>query len=83
MHIVHIGLNKFTNDRSNLWSVLFVSSILTMHETEAEFGTREEENVVGIWGFGLIIIIFGVITFLYYLRYVDITRSFYCLHWMS
>lgn len=47
-----------------------------MHEAEAEFGIREDESVVGIWSFGLIIIIFGVITFLYYLRYVDITRSF-------
>lgn len=50
-----------------------------MHETEAEFGTREEENVVGIWGLGLIIIVLGAFAILYYLRYVHITRSFYWL----
>lgn len=41
-----------------------------MHETNAEFGTRDEENVVGIWAFGLIIIVLGGFAILYYLRYV-------------
>lgn len=40
-----------------------------MHETNAEFGARDEENV-GIWAFGLIIIVLGGFAILYYLRYV-------------
>lgn len=41
-----------------------------MHETNAEFETRDEENVVGIWAFGLIFIVLGGFAILYYLRYV-------------
>lgn len=45
-----------------------------MHETIGEFETKDEENVVGIWAFGLITIVLGGIAILYYLRYVDVTR---------
>lgn len=41
-----------------------------MHETNAEFGPREEENIFDVWIFGVIFIVLGVIAILYYLRYV-------------
>lgn len=51
-----------------------------MHETNAEFGTREEENVLGIWAFGLIFIVLGAIAILYCLRYVGSVRSLLAKH---
>lgn len=45
-----------------------------MHETNAEFEIREEENVIGIWALGLFCIVLGVIALLYYLRYVASAR---------
>lgn len=41
-----------------------------MHETNADFGPREEENIIDIWIFALIIVVLGIIAILYYLRYV-------------
>lgn len=45
-----------------------------MHETNAEFEIRDEENVIGIWALGLFCIVLGVIALLYYLRYVASAR---------
>lgn len=47
-----------------------------MHETNAEFETRDEENVVGIWALGLIIIVLGGVAILYYIRYVAPFQQF-------
>lgn len=41
-----------------------------MHETNAEFGPREEENIFDFWIIGVVVIILGAIAILYYLRYV-------------
>lgn len=59
---------------------LISSQNRTMHETNAEFGTREEENVLGIWAFGLIFIVLGAIAILYCLRYVGSVRSLLAKH---
>lgn len=47
-----------------------------MHEANAEFETRDEENVVGIWAIGLIIIVLGGFAILYYIRYVAPFKPF-------
>lgn len=51
-----------------------------MHETNAEFGTMGEENVFGIWAFGLIFIVLGAIAMLYCLRYVGSVWSLLAKH---
>lgn len=40
-----------------------------MHETEAEFETREMDNVFIIWAIALIVIVLGVIAILVCIRY--------------
>lgn len=45
-----------------------------MHETNAEFGPREEESIFDFWIIGVVVVVLGVIGFLYYLRYVVIVQ---------